>query len=215
LSERIGMPNLWFREPYRDLDARGQVQHYMNEMLGPGIGLVADLAIGLHGLAFEPGNAMRDVERLVPKFIRDGLRAGRYLSEGVTTWRGDPIIEDVNWPDIFKQAIGFTPAAVAERYRQNSRMLNRQGRIQRERQDLTRAVVDAALRRERVSAQTLEEIMDFNRRFPEYAITRETVRRSLAARQSRAARGEFGVTLNTSLNRRIRTEEAPLLYGVG
>jgi N12 class adenine-specific DNA methylase len=213
LSERIGMPNLWFREPYRDLDARGQVQHYMNELLGPGIGLVADMAIGLHGMAFEPGNFMRDVERVVPKFVRDGMRAARYANEGVTTWRGDALIEDVDFGQVFTQAMGFTPAAVAERYRQNSRMLNRQGRIQRERQDLTRAVVDAALRRERVSARTLEEVMDFNRRFPEYAITRETINRSLSARQSRAARGEFGITLNTSLNRRIRTEESPLLYG--
>jgi hypothetical protein len=150
---------------------------------------------------------------VVPKFVRDAMRAGRYLSEGVTTWRGDEILGDVSITDAVRQALGFTPSAIAERYQVNSRMLNRQSRIQDQRSGITREIVDTLMSGGSISAAMLEDVQAFNREYPEYAITSETVRRSLASRRSRVARNEFGVALNPNLNRTIRGQEAPLIYG--
>jgi hypothetical protein len=215
VSERIGMPSLWFRAPYRDMQAQDQWQHYMGEFLGPAFSILGDTYTGLYGAMFEPGNLTRDIERVVPKFIRDGMRAGRYLSEGVTTWSGEEILENVNVTDAFKQAMGFTPAAIAERYRQNTRLQDRQRRIQRERRDLLRAVGDAVMSGEGISQRMLDDIADFNRRFPYQGlpIDRDSIMRSIRSRQSRSARGEFGVVLQTGLNRPLRDQEAPLIYG--
>jgi hypothetical protein len=213
LSERIGMPNLWFRENSRDLEGRDAYWHYTREILGPTYSLFEGITVGIHGGLFEPGNLERDIERAVPKFIRDGMRAVRYSAEGVQTWNDDPILDEVSPLDAIRQAIGFTPAAVAERYAANSRMMNRQIRIERERRGLLREITSALQAGDPIPASMTEDVIAFNRRYPQFAITNSTVRRSIGAQQNRAARNEFGIALNPNLNRIIRSEEAPLIYG--
>jgi len=114
--------------------------------------------------------------------------------------------------DSIRQALGFTPAAVNERYSVNSRLMNRQRRIMDQRSGLMREAGDQVLGGSRVSASVIEAIQEFNRLNPDYPITSDSLRRSMSSRQSARRRNEFGIQLNPRLNRRLRDEEAELLY---
>lgn len=146
----------------------------------------------------------------------DGARPAesrRYASEGVSTVHGDPIIEETNLGHVIKQSLGFTPADVSERYEQNSRMKNRETRIENKRTKLQRKLAEALINRETVPQSVWDEVFEFNRTYPEWPITPDTVRKSARSRLQARARSEFGIQINPKINRRVRDEEAPLIYG--
>ena len=210
LTERLGMPNLWFRGPGRELEGRDLYAHYVAEMLGPVYGVGEGIVRGAFSVA--DGEVMRGAESMVPKFIRDPMKTGRYAIEGVQTWNGDPIVENPNPWELLLQANGFTPSRVAERYDINSRLKNREKKVMDERKGLHRAAGDAIRSGESIPPEVMEDIRDFNKRFPEYPITGETIKRSVKGRIRASERNEFGVSLNTKLNARLRDEVAQPVY---
>jgi hypothetical protein len=210
LVERIGMPNLWFREPSRDLEGTDLLQHYVNETLGPSVGILFSMARGAQMAA--DGELVRGFEAMTPKFVRDVVKTGRYAVEGVETMNGDDIVESLNPWELLMQANGFTPARVAERYDMNNRLKNREKRILDERKGLHRAAGDAIAEGQPIPEDVMEKIRDFNSRFPEYPITGDTIRQSFRARQRASERNEFGVSLNAKLNDRLREGLPPLIY---
>ena len=143
LSERIGMPDLWFRGPYRDMEGYDLANHWIKELLGPAASLFASPFVAAANL--KDGNPVRALESIAPKFARDISRSIRYTAEGVTTRNGDPILEDVSPYQAFVQAVGFTPAQVAERYKVNSLMKNREQRIIRARSKIQKAAREAII----------------------------------------------------------------------
>lgn len=55
------------------------------------------------------GNPMRGAEDAAsPTAIKSTLRAYRYGTEGANTLKGEPVVQDLSYADIIKQAIGFT-----------------------------------------------------------------------------------------------------------
>ena len=210
LSERIGMPDLWFRGANRDMDARESWQHLVGEVLGPVAGIGESWFRGAGYMA--DGHWWRGTEAFLPKFMRDVLKAARYGAHGVETLRGDPILEDVSVYQAAVQAAGFTPASVAERYGANSRMKNRERRIMDERKGIHKEITDALRAGRPIPERAMDKLYDFNAKYPEYPITNDTIRRSLQGRLRASARNEFGVQLNPRLNERIRDEAGALLY---
>lgn len=210
LSQRLGMPNLWFRSSNRDLEGGEWYDYMLGELVGPVPGIAEGLVRG--GRSVLDGDVMRGVETAVPKIVRDMMRSGRYLSEGVTTWKGDPIVRDVSYYQAIIQAMGFTPAQIAERYATNSRMMNMQTQIQDTRRDLMRDAGDAVMAGRRIPEKLRTKIAEFNSDYPEYPITTKTLRLSIGGRQRAKSRNEFGVQLNTKLNDRIRKSVARPIY---
>lgn len=210
LTERIGMPDLWFRQPDRDLEGTDLLQHYVNEALGPSVGIMFSLARGAQYAS--DGEVVRGVEAMVPKAMRDLIKTGRFASQGVETMNGDDIVESLNPWELLMQANGFTPARVAERYDMNNRLKNREKEVIDERKALHRAAGDALAGGKAIPPTVMDKIRDFNTRFPEYPITGETIRQSYQGRQRASQRNEFGVSLNPKLNARLRDELPPLVY---
>jgi len=210
LTNRIGMPDLWFRNEERDMSGAETWQYLVGEFLGPIAGLGANWARAADLLG--RGEWWRATEAAVPKFVRDVMRGGRFASEGVETINGDTIIENVTPLEALAQASGFTPARLSERYATNSRMMNAEERIEGERTRLQRRVGDAIRAGEPVPAGLWEKVSEFNRRYPEYPITAETIRASVRSREQASARNEFGVALNPRLNDRIRADAGATIY---
>ena len=208
LTERIGSPNLWFRGDDRNLDGEEATQAYVNETLGPTIGILFSLARG--GDLLADGHYARGVENMVPKAMRDIIKAARYASDGVVTKNGDPIVDEVSPWEMFMQANGFTPSRVAEQYKINSRLMNDQTKIEGTRKALHRAVGDAVLAGNPIPQSVLDDIRDFNRDFPIYPITRDTIKKSIQGRQ-RASSERSGVALNPKLNDWLRDQRAPVM----
>lgn len=210
LTERIGMPNLWFRGAGRDLEGEDLYASYVGEILGPVFGIGQGMFRGA-GLALD-GDVYRGTETAVPKVVRDLMKAGRYAYEGVETKNGDTILESVNPYQLIVQASGFTPAEIAERYEINSRLKNEEKRVMDERSDIHRAAGTGIRAGKGVDPSVIAKIHDFNRRYPEYPITSDTIRQSVRSRMRASERNEFGIQLNPKLNDRLRTEQPPSIY---
>ena len=211
LSERIGMPNLWFRDQNYDLEGAAWMERLFIEMMGPAASIPIGMARGAQYAG--EGSWVKGFEAAVPKVVRDIVKAGRYGVEGVTTRRGEPIVENVNIGHMIKTAIGFMPADVKERYEQNSRMRGEEREIQNKRSDVLAAARSSIIDDRRLSRSALDAVIAFNRQFPEYPITNDTIRNSVRSSMRASAQNEFGIRLNPRLNRRIRDAEAPLIYG--
>jgi hypothetical protein len=210
LTSRIGMPDLWFRGSNRDLEGRDVYAHYVKEMLGPVYGIGEGFVRGAYSIG--EGEFGRGLEGMVPKFLRDPIKTGRYAAEGVQTWNGDPIVENPTPWELLMQANGFTSARVAERYDINNRLKNREREIMGERSGLHRAAGDALREGGGISGSVMDKIRDFNARFPEYPITGDSIRQSYRGRQRASQRNEFGVSLNPRLNARLRGEVTQPIY---
>ena len=210
LSERIGMPNLWFRGSNRDLEGQDLYDFWVGEFLGPVYSIGSSFFRGASYLS--NGDWWRGTEAMLPKFMRDVSKSVRYGVNGVETRGGDPILENVSPYQALVQAIGFTPAPIAERYKINSLMKNRELRIVRKRSALQKRVAKYIIAGKPIPQSALEKVQAFNEEYPEYPITPQTVRQSAMSRIRASQRNEFGIQINRRLNDRIRGEAPPLVY---
>ncbi len=208
LTSRIGMPDFFIRAP--DDNAEGK-DWYMAAIIGA-LGVVPATIVKMgDGLSLiGQGKTMRGLELMAPKAIRDAMQAYRYANDGLTTRRGDAIMEPGQmgaW-DVIAKAIGFTSARIAETYERNARLKNAERHVLDERRELVNRWAAARLmgddegRREALAA-----IRRWNAR--PYAkgvrITQETLQRSIQTRKRNASRREDGVLIqNKALGRYLR-----------
>ena len=211
VTNRIGMPDLWFRSPDRQLEGSSEYQFWVSQMLGAGVGMGENLWRGFNMI--EDGHVLRGIETIAPKFVRDQIRAARYLGEGATTLNGDPIMEDMGWGDALRQSVGFVPAGLAERYRANSLLKKREREILDQRSSLMGAYSRAVRAGDKPPARLIERITTFNAENPTYPITTDSLRRSVQSRERASARMQGGVSLNPRLEGQLREGLAPLING--
>lgn len=210
LTSRVGMPDLWFRSSDRIVEGEDAYNYWLGEFLGAGFGMAERAFRG--GDLLMKGEFQRGIETLLPKGLRDIARAGRYAMDGVTTLKGDEIVPDVAAGEVLRQALGFTPARVAERYGANSKMKNAETRIMDERQSIMSEVAAAVRDGGALPQHLIGRIETFNLEHPSYPITMASLRTSLRSRSRASARMEFGIMLNPRLNDEIRGAAAPLVY---
>jgi hypothetical protein len=196
ITQRVGMPELWFRAPDRQLEGEDEYLYWLSEMVGAGPGMVEQVWRGASMV--RDGHVYRGIETMAPKFVRDLMRATRFMHEGANTLRGDPLV-DASLADSFRQAIGFTPAKLAERYDANTRIKNAE-----------QSIIDE---RSEISADVLARIDDFNARYPEKPIQPKHLKASFRSRQGYSDRSVGGVVLDPNLRPRLEAEAAPLIYG--
>jgi hypothetical protein len=201
LTSRLGMPELWFRKSDRQLEGDDQYNFWLQEMLGAAPGIVENVWRGTN-LALD-GEIWRGVETAAPKAIRDLMKGFRYFDEGVTTIKGDPLLDDLPAGDAFLQAMGFSPAQVSERYEINTRQMNMQTRLRAERSDLLRDATEAIEAGEQIPEKVMAAINEFNAT-SDNPITGKSIRQSLRARLSRRKATENGLLLDKKLAPSIR-----------
>lgn len=208
LTSRIGMPDLWFRSPYRDLQGKDEFDYWVMSQFGATVSLAGDMYRGYD--LIRQGDTAKGIEAIAPKWARDLMKSYRYATEGVTNARGDSVVDasDIDAWDLIAQAAGFTPAKVAETYDRNSALMNAESRMQKRRQQAVNAYALAArMGDEDGKAGALEAIKAFNRSpfGKTMPVTAETLRNSLRARQRNAAKKEDGVLIeNQKLGKRLR-----------
>ncbi|WP_238368293.1 PLxRFG domain-containing protein [Mesobacterium pallidum] len=210
LTSRIGMPELWFRASDRKLEGDDVYNYWLTEMVGAVPGMVENQVRGVQKIM--DGEVVRGIETMAPKFIRDIIKSGRYYGEGVTTYNGDPILDEVAMHQVIIQALGFTPAQISERYDQNGRMKNKERRITDSRKNVLREATTSIIDTGQVSRAAMRSIDAWNRENPDYPITGESVKQSLSSRMRAKQRNQGGVGLNPKIDDRIRREAAPGIY---
>lgn len=205
IASRVEMSQLLWRDADRELDGRDAYYAMMDNVAGPMFGIAKNFFVGTELVA--EGQVYRGVETMLPKALKDAMKAVRYANDGVTSTRGD-LVTDTDGQDELLQAIGFTPAEVARQYEVNRALKDRERHILDRRKALMAAYA-MALRMDDQDAvlDVRRKIMAFNKAYPEKPITGQTIRRSLRAREAYSERAEHGVAYDGALRQRIAEEE--------
>ncbi|MBO9492211.1 PLxRFG domain-containing protein [Endozoicomonas sp. G2_1] len=195
ISSRIGLNNLWLREPNREMEGRDTVQYYAEQVLGAVFGIA--LSAGTAYDFIRQGQIERGIESALPKAARDILKGVRYSANGVETLNGDNIIEELGHADIFKQMIGYTPFEVSEQYERNSAVKGHEQRLKRRRSVLLNKYALAVRLRDReFIGEVQKDINRFNKINPELAITAQAKERSLTRRRKNSEQAVNGLVLD-------------------
>lgn len=211
VSERIGMPDLWFRSPDRQLEGKDEFNYWQSQLLGAVPGIAQNMFMGAKQIS--EGNVYRGIETMAPKFMKDIMRASRYANEGATTLRGDPLVDRFKPTEIAAQVLGFTPAVLAEQYERNSALKNAEKRVMDQRRKLLDRFATAyRLGDTEARAKAMDEIKAFNKDNREVAISGQTITKSVRSRQKYSERTEGGVNLNPRLDRKLRDNLGPAIY---
>jgi hypothetical protein len=198
IADRTTLGDLWIRDPGRDLEGRDLVWHYLEQLLGPVFGIGIRGAEGVRH--WQDGQPGRGFEKMIPKFAADPIKAWRFSKEGATTLRGDPVMEEFTMAELIWQSQGFSPAALADQYTRNRQLKNAEQFVLDRRSSLLNAYAMAMKAGDdRGRADTLQMIRRFNQRWPQKAITADTIRDSMRTRARFSARALSGVGIDPKL----------------
>ena len=199
LADRLKLDQLWARPPDRELEGRELANYWLEQIAGPIGGMVLINPIRGGSLIAE-GELMRGVETMVPKGVRDLMKATRYQMEGVENLRGDPLINDVGIGESMLQASGFSPARVSEVYQKNSAAKGYEGQILQRRAALMDGYVSAMeMQDSEAIREAVAAIMRFNTKWPAKKINGNALRRSMQSRQAYSARAVNGIVIDRKL----------------
>ncbi len=211
LTSRIGMPDLWFRSPNKDLQGREEWQYYVLNSLGASVSMIGDMFEGFH-VATDENNVARGIETAAPKFVRDLMKSWRYAWEGVQSKNGDEVMsrDELSAYDLAAQFIGFTPSKIADRYEDNAALKNAEQNIVNRRRSIINAFTQAVtLGDDEARKEALQRVKVFNSNplNASMAITGKVLKQSLTTRARNKAERVDGVLIkNKKLGAQLRSE---------
>lgn len=174
-------------------------------LTGPLGGAVDGVLRGME--AIEKGDTYRGIESMMPAFLRNPLKSGRFATEGALTARGDPIVEDVSVTESIAQALGFSPQKLVSQYSINQGIKDiEQTIIDRRKKLLERYAYEVRTKDRAGQQEVLAEIREFNKvnPFEGVAITADTISRSLRRREDISAETSNGIRIAKGLEPRVR-----------
>ena len=182
LANRAGIAtDLIFRDDPRGIAENGYVLSAMQQAFGP-IGSIA-VNTGRAAELFQQGEIERGIETITPSFVRNGMKGMRYLLEGATTIKGDPVMEDISAYNSLMQMIGFAPADLSSQYERVQaakgfeREVNQKRTQLMHKYDMARTSGDQDL-----MSEVMDDIQKFNETRPSKRITKDSLDRSHRAR---------------------------------
>lgn len=195
MASRVGLGDLWVRAPLKEAEGRDLVEAWMLTLLGPIAGYAGQM--GAAAKAFDEGKYGRGLESMLPKFIAAPLKALRYQSEGVRSWKGDALGIDLTPPDVIGVALGFQPTRLAEMYEGRSAVKGRESRLQARRQEILNMWVASYMAGDRSgTAEAMQAARAFNQRNPEFWIKPDAFRKSYQAKMRNASQIRDGIHLS-------------------
>jgi len=205
VANRVGVANdLLFRDDPKGVAENGYVLTAMKQAFGPAGSFAASVGDGAKQVS--EGNVARGIEAMLPTFLKNGFKAWRYASEGVTNRKGELIIDDISSYNIAMQVIGFSPANLSNVYEEIGMKKDFERKVMAQRSkllnkyDMARRAGDSDL-----LIETLEEIGEYNekRKDPKAKITQDTLSRSVRAREAAERDSVNGVRFNKNLRTEI------------
>jgi hypothetical protein len=201
IANRVGVANdLIFRDDRRGVAEDGYVLTAMKQAFGP----AGSFAVGVGNGAklMSEGEVWRGVESMVPSFVRNGMKAMRFGSEGALTLNGNPLVEDISAYNVAMQVIGFSPANLSNVYEEIAIKKGFERDVMARRTKLLDKYEMAKVSGDSdLMDEVREEIASFNERRidPKAKITRDTLDRSMRAREAAEKNTINGVRFNKNL----------------
>jgi len=196
-ASRVGLGDLWFRPPAREMEGRAEVEAWMHTLAGPVFGYVGNIGTATTLLA--EGNFERGLEAMLPKMLSAPLKAVRYATDGVQSMKGDDLGIRLDPADIIFTAAGFNPSDVAEMYESRNAVKNREHLLTMRRQQIINQWYQARKAGDFEGvAEANEMARDFNRaniEIKSLQITPATLAKSATAKERNAAQIKMGAHL--------------------
>jgi hypothetical protein len=143
------------------------------------------------------GEVSRGIEQMLPAAFGNGLKSLRYATEGATTVRGDPIMEEVSAWNVAGQAFGFAPAEYTRQLEINANEKGKDKATTEARTKLLRKFYTATRLGDASEAQdVMEDIVKFNSKHPTIAITGSTIKDSMKKHAQTSMMMQKGVVYN-------------------
>ena len=207
ISGRVGMNNLWWRDPKEGTEGDDLTFHYVQQIAGPVLGIGVSAVRGLR--SFADGDIQRGVEAMSPKAVKDLAKAYRQATEGEQTRNGDSVIDDVSAWNVAMQAMGFSSAQMEKVYSAREYIKGKEKIIEDRRSNLL-ADYFTAMREQDTDA--MQDVMDNIREFnashnKAEAITGKTLKQSIKSRERSGERTQAGTYLS-SKREYLRSEGA-------
>ncbi len=202
LHSRVKLSDMFYQSDNRDLSPRDEALGTMATVSGPFFSYLINSWVGLNEVM--EGDGWRGMERMMPKFIRDGMRTIRYNDEGLVDASGNVMVEDFSLYEKAWRTIGIGSAKESEAWEARSAVKGYQSHIGRRRSTLLNDYDKARRENDQDALQrVMEQIGGFNaaRRIndqPKLMISGKTLSQSTRTRERRRKQTEKGIYLPSS-----------------
>ena len=198
VSDRLSLANLFTRDAYPLASEQQNSLQWWVDRLGPVPAAVIDAGKGVSEMA--RGDYDKGLERMVPKGIRDILKARRLQTEGYMSSHIPPreIIakEDLGPADIISQLLGFRPSKAAFQQRENIAIKKVEHKLEERRAQLMdKYFLASSMGDEEGVAEALKEINRWAGNHPAAAIGIRNIIQATRQRYKNIAMSQSGVLL--------------------
>jgi hypothetical protein len=179
-NSRVGLNNLWFRDPNPAEDELDQAKDWFLQMGGPIVGLGTNFVQGY--TMMQQGQVGRGLEKMLPNVLKAPKQFWRFSEEGATTPKGDVILDSLTTPELAMSFFGFTPLRLSLEYKQQS---EERGAMFQENLHKKRILLRFNMVARSGDMDGLDDIVEdiekYNKQYPSDPITSDTLQRSLKA----------------------------------
>jgi hypothetical protein len=150
------------------------------------------------------GEFQRGVENLLPVGISNAYKVlGRYQQDGgIYSRRGDPIYDDITGGEMVGQFFGFAPSEYTRIQENNQRVKRIDIALSRKASELRKQYYLATRQNDYEKArEVLKEINKYNRNHPSFAITQDSIDRSMKQHMKTSTEMYNGVTLSPAMRK--------------
>ena len=204
VASRVALTGLLIQENRynNDPSLEENLGHYLG---GPALSVAKRLGRGVSDLA--SGETQRGIENMMPVAIANAYKGtfGRYADQGgAFTRRADPIYDDMTAGEMASQVLGFPPTEYTFRQEQNMISKRIDIAVGKKRSGLHKKYYVAMRLGDFEAADSVfDEIMKFNDRHPEAAITPNSIERSMNQHAKTSSEMYNGVSLSPLYRRTL------------
>ena len=195
IASRTGFNGMVWRDDPKRLAEVGYTSYFIEHFLGP--------TFSTGKMVLQDGPAMmangqyeRGLEKMLPSFLKNPLKAMRYATEGAKNPNGASLVDDVSGYNQFMQVFGFTPQNVSEAYAKAGAMKQADKKLMDRRDGLLDALYLARTNGDVEQMSSIQEkINRYNERnpLPPYVLKPSSVSRSMKARDKALDESVYGV----------------------
>jgi hypothetical protein len=147
ISQRVGLGDLFSPVRLRQGDNTGRDKwnEIMASLFGPASSIGGDYFEAAR--YFQANQPSKGFEMMMPKVVRDMLRAERFATQGVTTTRDNVVMspDKISQGDIIAQLFGFTPSRIMESYEARGAVEGARRQVSARRQSLLKSYSEAVI----------------------------------------------------------------------
>ena len=192
---RLTLSDLWLRTSDRELRGTAGTLDLLKAILGPQASIWSDFIMGSEQVVkgTTAGEKMRGVERMVPKWVRDPMKAARFATEDAKSIRGIDI-KDMSPQEVVSTLIGLSSSDLADTYEQTGAIRNLEIRRKARKSTLIDQLVNAELNgTARDKREAMKKVDRWNKLNPQNPITGDAIESSMVGRDSAARQMVHGV----------------------